>query len=70
MDTSFTICEGDSALIMYNQSDDVSNPIWNTGATTPYIKVDQGGIYYLVNPRDQYGCLMHMRDTCYRICYI
>ena len=62
LDTSFSICEGDSALIMYNQGDDVANPIWNTGATTPYIKVDQAGIYYLVNPRDQYGCLMHMRD--------
>lgn len=62
LETAFTICEGDSALIMYNQGDDVANPVWNTGATTPYIKVNQAGIYYLVNPRDQYGCLMHMRD--------
>lgn len=58
-----TICEGDSALIMYTQSDGIANPIWNTGSTAPYIKVDQGGIYFLVNPRDQYGCLMFMRDT-------
>lgn len=58
-----SICEGDSALIMYNKSDNVANPIWNTGKTTPYIKVNQAGIYFLVNPRDQYGCLMHMRDT-------
>jgi gliding motility-associated-like protein len=63
IDTVFNICEGDSALIMYNQLDNVANPIWNTGATTPFIKVDQAGIYYLVNPRDQYGCLMHMRDV-------
>lgn len=58
-----TICEGDSALIMYTQSDDVANPIWNTGSTNPYIKVNQAGIYYLVNPRDQYGCLMFMKDS-------
>jgi gliding motility-associated-like protein len=58
-----TICEGDSALVGYNQGDDIANPIWNTGATTPYIKVNQPGIYFLVNPRDQYGCLMHMRDS-------
>lgn len=63
LDKLTTICEGDSALIMYNQGDDVSNPLWNTGATEPYVKVNQGGIYYLVNPRDQYGCLMHMRDS-------
>jgi gliding motility-associated-like protein len=62
LDTLLRICEGDTAIIRYNQNDYVANPIWNTGATTPYIKVNQAGVYYLVNPRDQYGCLMHMRD--------
>lgn len=58
-----TICEGDSALVLYNQADNVANPVWNTGSTQPYIKTNQAGIYYLVNPRDQYGCLMNMRDS-------
>lgn len=57
------ICEGDSAFLMYTQGDNIANPIWNTGSNKPYIKVNQAGIYFLVKPRDQYGCLMHVRDT-------
>jgi hypothetical protein len=60
---NMNICEGDSALIMHTQSDNIANPLWNIGLTTPYIKVTQAGKYFLVNPRDQFGCAMIMRDT-------
>jgi gliding motility-associated-like protein len=58
-----TICEGDSAIVMYTQGDNVANPVWNVGLTTPVIKVTQPGKYFLVKPRDQYGCIMTMKDT-------
>jgi gliding motility-associated-like protein len=61
--TSAAICEGDTAILRYYQSSNIANPLWNTGATTPIIKVNQAGIYYLIDPRDQYGCRIHMRDT-------
>jgi gliding motility-associated-like protein len=63
VNTNITVCEGDSAMIMYNQNDNVSNPLWNVGLTTPYIKVTQPGKYFLVKPRDQYGCIMNVKDT-------
>lgn len=63
VNTSLTICEGDSALILYTQTDNVANPLWNIGQTTPYIKVTQPGKYFLVKPKDQYGCYMTVRDT-------
>lgn len=60
---NFVICEGDSAYIYYDVSNYVANPIWNTGATTLAIKPNQAGIYFLVNPRNQFNCLMVNPDV-------
>jgi gliding motility-associated-like protein len=65
LDKNITICSGDSVDIYYDQTGDIMNPLWNIGLQTPGIKVNQSGQYYLVNPRNQFGCLMHMRDTAF-----
>lgn len=64
-DRNFTICEGDSATIYYDISSGVANPIWNTGSNKSFIRVNQAGEYFLVNPKDMFGCKMINKDIAY-----
>lgn len=61
--TSFVACEGDSVSISYDVLAGVSNPIWNTGSTKYTIKVNQAGEYFLVKPKDMFGCNMINPDV-------